>query len=299
LTYDALRYPSNPGIPPLDGTEASKDAVSPKLGLEITPWKGGRLRTAWTRSLGGASFDQSLRLEPAQVAGFLQSYRTLIPEAVLGTFPAQEIDLRSVGFEQLLPTRTWILAEYSEAQSEAERDLGALRATRQFPDQTLHENAAFRERRLAVAARQLLGQCWSAGIQYTWTESDLSSRYADFDSDYFEESRQWGLRLADGHGRSHLDRVVFTGAFNHPAGGFARWDSTWTRQENELDAAGYSGDAFWQHDLWLGWRFARRQAELAVGLLNVTDQDYRLYPLNWYVDTYRARTVVLRWRCSF
>jgi hypothetical protein len=36
------------------------------------------------------------------------------------------------------------------------------------------------------------------------------------------------------------------------------------------------GDDFWQHNVWSGYRFPRRRAELRLGVLNLADQDYRL-----------------------
>jgi hypothetical protein len=80
---------------------------------------------------------------------------------------------------------------------------------------------------------------------------------------------------------------------HHPSGFFARWESVWTRQSNQEDVASLSGDNFWQHNVWLGWRFHRRDAEISFGVLNLTGQDYRLHPLNYNQETYRDRTVVL------
>ena len=38
-----------------------------------------------SRFLGGVSFDESYRLEPAQLAGFSQSYRSVISESAVGS----------------------------------------------------------------------------------------------------------------------------------------------------------------------------------------------------------------------
>lgn len=62
--------------------------------------------------------------------------------------------------------------------------------------------------------------------------------------------------------------------------------------------SGLDGDEFGQHDAWAGWRFWQRRAELAVGVLNLTDQDYRLHPLNFYPETYRERTFAVSGRFS-
>jgi hypothetical protein len=58
----------------------------------------------------------------------------------------------------------------------------------------------------------------------------------------------------------------------------------------------FENDDFWQFNATAGYRFWRRRAEASVGLLNITDQDYRLLPLNFYADLPRERTFMMRLR---
>ena len=55
----------------------------------------------------------------------------------------------------------------------------------------------------------------------------------------------------------------------------------------------------WQHNLMLGWRFARRHAEARLSLLNLTDTDYRLNPLNLMAELPRGRALVASLRLNF
>src|SRR5206468_9594033 len=87
VSYDHLDFPRNIDIAPISQEQESKDQVSPKLGLVFTPWKDGSVRAAYTRSLGGLFYDQSIRLEPTQIAGFTQAFRSLIPESAVGIVP--------------------------------------------------------------------------------------------------------------------------------------------------------------------------------------------------------------------
>ena len=48
-----------------------------------------------------------------------------------------------------------------------------------------------------------------------------------------------------------------------------------------------------------GYRFPRRMAEVKVGLLNITGQDYRLNPLNLYYDLPRQRTLAVSLKFYF
>src|SRR6185436_8595996 len=79
VAYDRLRYPEDLRNTPISVHETERDEVSPKAALSWTPFSGVTLRGAYARSLTGVSFEDSVRLEPTQLAGFIQSFRNLIP----------------------------------------------------------------------------------------------------------------------------------------------------------------------------------------------------------------------------
>src|SRR4029079_4751927 len=87
IRYDHVRFPENTDWPPISSHERSRDLWSPKAGLLFAPWQGGLFRESYTKSLGGLFFDNSVRLEPTQVGGFNQAFRSLIPESVEGVVP--------------------------------------------------------------------------------------------------------------------------------------------------------------------------------------------------------------------
>jgi outer membrane receptor for ferric coprogen and ferric-rhodotorulic acid len=99
---------------------------------------------------------------------------------------------------------------------------------------------------------------------------------------------------------SVLNQLNLFAIFNHPSGFFAEAEAQWYAQSNE----GYTtppepGDEFWQFNAYAGYRFPRRKAEVRLGLLNITDQDYRLSPLNLYNELPRARTLTARLQINF
>jgi hypothetical protein len=63
--------------------------------------------------------------------------------------------------------------------------------------------------------------------------------------------------------------------------------------------ATWDGDDFWQVNVQAGWRGWRRRLEIRVGLLNVTDQDYRLNPIHLTAELPRERTVMVACRLQF
>ena len=96
-----------------------------------------------------------------------------------------------------------------------------------------------------------------------------------------------------------LHQVNLFALFNHPSGVFAQFDSLWTAQSNHGYDPDIPGDDFWQFNFQVGYRFPRRQAEVRLGVLNLTDQDYRLNPLNLTSELPRERTLLASLRFSF
>ncbi len=99
VTYDRLRYPDNFRSPPINDRQASLEQVSPKAALTVQPWRGATFRGAYGKAIGGASFDESVRLEPTQLNGFLQSYRSLISESLIGSVAGSEYRFYGASFE--------------------------------------------------------------------------------------------------------------------------------------------------------------------------------------------------------
>ena len=80
---------------------------------------------------------------------------------------------------------------------------------------------------------------------------------------------------------------------NHPLGIFGEISGTYYNQDTEGRSSSLDDDEFWQMDLTIGWRSPRRHIEVMASLLNVTDQDYRLFPLNSYRDPLARHGMVL------
>ena len=51
------------------------------------------------------------------------------------------------------------------------------------------------------------------------------------------------------------------------------------------------GDDIFQFNAYVGYRFRRNYGDITLGFLNMTDQDYKLNPLNYYNELPRERTL--------
>jgi outer membrane receptor protein involved in Fe transport len=296
VSYDYLKHPQNVDLPPFaEGTE-NTSRVSPKAGLTIQPWQGGYLRAAWSRSLGGLYFDESIRLEPTQIAGFANTFRSLIPESVAGLVAGTEFETWGVGFDQQFDSGTYLGVTAELLRSDAARSVGAFTNATfiQEPNAptNLRERLDYEERSVSAYLSQLIGKNWAIGARYRISESDLETRYPGLPS--FDS-----LRNVEQEQTSTLQHAQLFARFNHACGGFAEWTSDWYHQNNDGNALSRAGDDFWQHNIFIGYRFPRHHAELRFGVLNLTEQDYRLDPLNLHDTLARKRTFVTSLRINF
>jgi outer membrane receptor protein involved in Fe transport len=300
VTYDHISYPENFRNAPISGDETTSDQVSPKAGLIWTPLDGTTFRFAYTRSLGGASLDQSYQLEPAQVAGFIQSYRSLIPESVVGANAGAKFETYGFSLEQKFHTGTYLGISGELLNSTVRRMDGVFNY---YPDlldnpvpDRLREHLDYQEQSLLFTANQLLGRDWSLGARYRLSQAVLHDNYHDVPPSspliadpIIPRQRTEGV----------LHQLNLSANYNHPCGFFARGEALWYSQCNEGYSPAEPGDDFWQFNAFAGYRFLRRKAEISLALLNITDQDYQLNPLNLYNELPHSRTLALRLQINF
>jgi len=294
--YDHIRFPENTDIPPISSRERSRELFEPKAGLLFAPWKGGLFRADYTKSLGGLFFDNSVRLEPTQVGGFNQAFRSLIPESVEGLVPGAEFETAGVGFDQSLKSGTFFGVEGEWLTSDGGRTVGVLTNAFVFgvPDSPsgTRQRLDFRERDLSAYAGQLLGNYFSLSARYRLSEAHLVGNFPAI------PTGMNGLAALEQNDRATLQQLSLAANMNLPCGFFAQWQSDWYHQNNSGSSSLADSD-FWQHNFFAGYRFPRRYAEIRLGVLNLFDRDYRLNPLNLHADLPRGRTLAASFRFNF
>ena len=298
ISYDRLDYPLNGEISPISSATETKEQVSPKAGFLWTPWKDASLRGAYTRSLGGVFFDNSIRLEPSQIAGFNQALRSAIPESVVGLVPGTQFETFGLGFDQKFGTGTYVGLDGELLYSEAERGFGVfdhMSGTTDRAPSLTRERLEFRERSLAFNLNQLLADNVVLGARYKLTEARLLDTFPQIPP---LVPRDPAALLLNQNVSALLHQVNLYALFYHRCGFFTQFEAVWSGQSNY----GYQnlpGDDFWQLNAYVGYRFWRRHAEVKVGLLNMTAHDYRLNPLTLYSELPRERTLVASFKFCF
>ena len=305
VTYDDMEYPENFRNPPVSDRQTSLDRVSPKVGFTLSPSPLFTMRGVYTEFVSGVSFDESIRLEPTQMAGFAQAFRSTISEDVLGSIEGARYKVKGISIESKLPTRTYLGAEWTQVEQRLDRSIGVFDILNDpanpafigaLPSQT-DERIAYKENALSLTVNQLAGENWSFGARYRYVKSELDSHLADISPANFPG----GVRALE----ATLHEATIFANWNHHSGFFARADATYYDQENKgyapgvLSADGATGDQFWMLNAFAGYRFMQNRAELSVGVLNITDTDYRINSLNPILDLPRDRTLAVRCRFSF
>ncbi|HEY2952050.1 MAG TPA: TonB-dependent receptor, partial [Verrucomicrobiae bacterium] len=305
LAYDRVRYPDNFRNPPVTPGVAERDRFGPKAALTWTPAKELTARAAYSRSLGGVTLDQSYRLEPTQLAGFVQTYRSLIPESLAGSVSAPAFETYGLALDFKLGARTYLGLEGERLGSDVTRqsgvrlvDAGVLPTPPSVVAST-PERLDFLEHSAVVTLNQLVSDEWSFGLRYRFTRAELQTTLL--------EVPVTALASADHSEESDLHQAGLFALFNHPGGFFARGELDWYHQRNQSTTFKGSsfvtgplpGDEFYQFNLFAGYRFPRQRGDVTLGLLNLTGQDYRLSPLNFYSELPRERVFYARLRFRF
>ncbi len=291
LAYDRLDYPENFRSAPISTGQVRRQHVSPKGAFHWTPAEPVTLRAVYAQSLGGVSFEDSVRLEPTQLGGFNQSFRNVIPQSIVGSVSGPVDTLLGAALEWRPRPDTKLELKGEILRSSVDRALGVfdfLPPSQPVPTvpSSTREELRYRERTLAFTGNQLLARDWSLGFEFRLIDSRLQRRYPSIPATLYPyPAREQAL----------LNQATLFVNYEHPSGLFGRGELSWFIQDNFRGA----DESLTQLNLFAGWRLARRRFEAAVGLLNVTGENYRLNPLTPYPNLPRERVWMARLGVNF
>ncbi len=282
VAYDDMKYPSNfRNLPQSTGTD-ERHLLEPKAAIVWSPFKQATLRGIYSRSLGGVSLDDSYRLEPTELAGFVQAFRSVIPESVVGSVSAEDVELEGLALDLKFGHGTFAGLEVQHIDSVVRQTIGdflLVNGIAPFVPSTTPQNLNCDEQSLSASINQLLPDGFVAGVSYSLTHSELKTTYPQIPASVYPSQDQ----------SAYLHQIGAYLLYNHPSGLFAEFDAHGYLQENLGYTPAEPGDDFVQLNIEGGWRFYHRRANLLVGVLNLTGQNYRLNPLNVYSELPRSR----------
>lgn len=241
------------------------------------------------------SYDESVRLEPTQLAGFGQSFRSIISESLIGSVEAPDYQVAGGALDLKLGTNTWLSLQGEALRADLTHSFGLFffnfsGSPPLMPAQTT-ERFDYHEWQARAVLNQILGREWFFEAQYQFARSELERELPTIPA-----SPNFVRSTTD---RADLHEVRVALTWRSPSGPFARGELWWFWQNLDGSKPQPPGDEFPQLNLYAGYRLPNRRAELTLGVLNVTDEDYRLSPLNYYVELPRERLFYTRLRFNF
>jgi hypothetical protein len=205
----------------------------------------------------------------------------------VGSVEVPRHDVGGIGLDFKLPTRTYIGVEALALKSKVDRRIGIFTITgpAAFPSGT-DQQLRYDERSVRMIVNQMIGDQVFAQATYQFTRSDLDTIYPTIPA-----PAAFNRTFSD---RADLHRVGASLFYQRPDGWFSQARATVLRQE----ASPISSDQPAFFDLFVGWRFPKLKGDITVGVLNIGDSDYKLYPLTAYEEFPRERTFYLRFRLN-
>jgi Flp pilus assembly protein TadD len=299
ISYDHLEFPDNFRFPPLNPGSTSRNLVAPKGSVVWSPRPAVTVRGAYSEGLGGVTFDDSYRLEPTQLGGFNQTFRSVISESEVGSLAGAKYQTYGGALEIKLPTQTYLTLQGQYLNAESEETIGVFYDNNLLPPPPTispgpaPEQLRYWETTFWATLNQLIARDWSVGVDYRFTDSKLRWHYPTI------PAVGPGLAPLNRTERGKLHQTDGFVQFTHPSGFFGRAEAAWYSQENSGYTPARPGRDFVQVNLLAGYRFWHRRAELTFGILNVGGDDYHLNPLNVYSELPHSRVFMGRVRLSF
>jgi hypothetical protein len=294
VSYDRLRYPENLRNTPVSVHETERDQVSPKAGLQWTPFSRVTLRAAYAQSLTGVSFEDSVRLEPTQLAGFIQSFRNIVPESLAGSISGARHETAGLALDWPFLPGSFFGVQAEWLRADASQRIGVFDFTitpERFASATTPEKLNYEERSLSAVLTHHFTTELTAGTRYRFTQSELDRRLSEVSTAVFPGAKT--------HEEADLHQLTLFLQQEFASGLYGLFQARWNHQSNDGYTPGRPVEDFWQFDVFVGWRFWRNHVDATVGLINLSDQDYRLNPLTPYNDISRQREFVARLRFNF
>lgn len=295
VAYDSLLYPENYRRPPVSDGESEVNRLSPKAAVIWDVSSKVRVRGAYAQGLGGVSYDESVRLEPTQLAGFSQSFRSLISESLVGSVEAPRHEILGGALDLRPWTRAWLSLQAEALRERVDRELGvfdydAFGSPAAVPSSTLEE-LDYSEYNVRAVFNQVVQENWFLEGQYQFTHSSLARSLPDI------AATPAFLRTTDLTADMH--QLGFSPTWQSPKGFFVRGEFWEIIQRTGGSAEQPPGDDFQLLNLFAGYRLPHRRGDVTLGVINLFDQDYHFSPLSYHPEYTHKRALYTRLRLNF
>lgn len=281
-------FPLNLFTLPSSPDQKTIEKFMPKLGVYWDVAPNTTFRAAYLQSLGGLALEDGYRLEPTQVAGFLQGYRTLLAEDIDGTHPALEFENAGIGLTHTTDSNLFFDVELNSRKSTSDRGLGHLKNLPLLTPASWSTFTEFEEQVAAFQIAKIVGKSTTLSVEYSYNDSEVDSVIPTLNTEAHRDGQlnSCGARI--------LQRTS--------SGFFTSFDVVQHRQDlsessyrngSLIGESSQSGIDHVQGNLEAGWRSRSGSIRLAAGVKNLFDDNTDIDPLNWTLPLYPERVFYL------
>jgi len=210
----------------------------------------------------------------------------------------ERFEIAGVSLEHRFGRTTYVALSADWLRSKVNREIGAFvlgdGPLDTFSLANTPQRLDYTEESVALNAHQLLGTRGALNAGYRISRAELDQDFPAIPPTASVDP----LIAAHSQVEGVLHRFDLGVSYNHPAGFFGTAEMHWWHQSNLQDAAALADEDMWQANVYAGWRLWQRKAEVTIGVLNLTDQDYHLNPINYIIEPPRSRTLFMRFRMN-
>lgn len=301
--YAWLRFPRGlDTTPALSGSE-DKAVWTPRLGWVARPAGWLVITGAAGQNMGGYGIEAPMRLEPAHLYGHLLQYRSLAPEAVIGSLSAEKVRSVHSSIEASL-TENWRtgFGGYA-AQGSAGRTQGSIYyptlgspLAPPAPEQLAwREEFEYEEAQFQGHLSWLGGGEWNVSLFGEFTASVLERQ--SFVP--LANPRPMASQYPTAWERSRLWRSGISAAWRTPSGWFVKGLVAGWFQENDAARNSLPNDEYWQSEITIGHAWTGGRGRISLTAVNLLDRNHRLSPLNPFREPARDLGWILEARFTF
>jgi TonB dependent receptor len=235
-----------------------RNQVNPKLGLTWNPLPRTTIRAAAFRALDRPLISDRT-IEPTQVAGFNQFFRTAFAFSARDVFPGTDVWRYGIGIDHKVSTDLYAGAEFSKRDSKVSGEL---------------------ETPTATEIRQV---DWNENLARTylyWTPRPWLASSAEYQFERFKRDRLFG-GVATGIVEADTHRLALGINLFHHSGFGARLKATYIDQEGTFGPKVFQGsffpgaDHFWVVDAAIRYRLPKRWGFITFGVKNLFAEDFK------------------------
>lgn len=289
-----FEYPENVfTLPPSQGIYTKKK-ILPKVGYFWQPNENWMFRAAYTESMGGLALEDGYRMEPTQVAGFLQGYRALLAENLDGTHPALHFNIYGVGLSYSSDNLIFFDLEYVSRDSTSNRGLGHFRDNSGLIPSNWPTFTEFSESTISMTIAKIFFNNTTSSLNLNTSNAYVNATIPEITQTAFREGDLVQVSLKFNQQFDNGIQLFVNSSFS-----YQEILSLSSQKPSVSSSLQTTNSQIWNIDLGTTWKSKKGSLLLELGLLNLLDESDSIDSINWIEPQFFGRTLYLKSHLKF